>query len=93
MEHISIGIIKLLQDGADKGYWTVDQIDRPSPGWTAGTKVEGPPERRFFKNGYKGIQHRNLLRESGYAPQPDHGVELDGVTILTNATEPNDIPF
>ena len=21
------------------------------------------------------------------------GVELDGVTILTNATEPNDIPF
>ena len=89
MEHISIGIIKLLQDGADKGYWTVDQIDRPSPGWTAGTKVD----RRFFKNGYNGIQHRNLLRESGYAPQPEPGVELDGVTILTNSPDPNDLPF
>lgn len=66
MEHISIGIIKLLQDGADKGYWTVDQIDRPSPGWTAGTKVD----RRFFKNGYNGIQHRNLLRDSNYTPKP-----------------------
>ena len=83
MEHISIGIIKLLQDGADKGYWTVDQIDRPSPGWTAGTKVD----RRFFKNGYNGIQHRNLLRESGYAPQPEP-VELDGVTLITN-----ELPF
>ena len=66
MEHISIGIIKLLQDGADKGYWTVDQIDRPSPGWTAGTKVD----RRFFKNGYNGIQHRNLLRDSNCTPKP-----------------------
>ena len=74
MEHISIGIIKLLQDGADKGYWTVDQIDRPSPGWTAGTKVD----RRFFKNGYNGIQHRNLLRDSNYTPKPDTS---------------NDIPF
>jgi hypothetical protein len=89
MEHISIGIIKLLQDGADKGYWTVDQIDRPSPGWTAGTKVD----RRFFKNGYNGVKHRNLLRESGYAPEPEPGVELDGVTIITNASEPNDLPF
>ena len=67
MEHISIGIIKLLQDGADKGYWTVDQIDRPSPGWTTGTKVD----RRYFKNGYQGIQHRNLLRDSGYTPDPN----------------------
>ena len=67
MEHISIGIIKILQDGADKGYWTVDQIDRPSPGWTAVTKVD----LRFFKNGYNGIQHRNLLRDSNYTPKPD----------------------
>ena len=75
MEHISIGIIKILQDGADKGYWTVDQIDRPSPGWTAGTKVD----RRFFKQGYQGIEHRNLLRDSNYTPKPD--------------TTDNDLPF
>ena len=72
MEHISIGIIKLLQNGADKGYWTVDQIDRPSPGWTAGTKVD----RRYFKNGYQGIQHRNLLRDSGYTPDPTTNDDL-----------------
>ena len=89
MEHISIGIINILKRGADAGYWTVDQIDRPSPGWTAGTKVD----RRFFKKGYQGIKHRNLLRESGYAPEPEPGVELDGVTILTNATTPDDLPF
>ena len=89
MEHISIGIINILKRGADAGYWTVDQLDRPSPGWTAVTKVD----RRFFKKGYQGVKHRNLLRESGYAPEPEPGVELDGVTIITNATEPNDLPF
>ena len=90
MEHISLGIIKLLQHGADKGYWTVDQIDRPSPGWTAGTKVD----RRFFKQGYQGIQHRNLLRDSGYAPEPEPGVELDGVTTYTNDNPiPTELPF
>ena len=90
MEHISIGLIKLLQHGADQGYWTVDQIDRPSPGWTAGTKVD----RRFFKQGYQGIQHRNLLRDSGYAPEPVPGVELDGVTTSTNDNPiPDELPF
>ena len=90
MEQISIGLIKLLQHGADQGYWTVDQIDRPSPGWTAGTKVD----RRFFKQGYQGIQHRNLLRDSGYAPEPEPGVELDGVTTYTNTNPiPPDLPF
>ena len=75
MQHISIGLIKLLQDGADKGYWTVEQLDRSSPGWTAGTKVD----RRYFKNGYQGIEHRNLLRDSGYTPDPN--------------TTTNDLPF
>ena len=90
MEHISIGLIKLLQHGADQGYWTVDQIDRPSPGWTAGTKVD----RRFFKKGYQGIQHRNLLRDSGYASEPEPGVELDGVTTYTNDNPiPPELPF
>ena len=90
MEHISIGLIKLLQHGADQGYWTVDQIDRPSPGWTATTKVD----RRFFKQGYQGIEHRNLLRDSGYAPEPEPGVELDGVTTYTNDNPiPDELPF
>ena len=68
MEQISIGLIKLLQNGADNGYWTVDQLDRPSPGWQTSMKVD----RRYFKNGYQGIQHRNLLRDSGYTPAPNN---------------------
>ena len=74
MEHVSIGIIGILRKGAEAGYWTVDQLDRPSPGWTAGTKVD----RRYFKKGYTGIEHRNLLRDSGYTPAP---------------TTTNDLPF
>jgi hypothetical protein len=90
MEHISLGIINILKKGADQGYWTVDQIDRPSHGWAATTKVD----RRFFKKGYQGIEHRNLLRESGYAPQPEPGVELDGVTTYTNDNPiPPELPF
>jgi hypothetical protein len=73
MEHISHGIINILRQGVDKGYWTIDQIDRPSPGWTAGTKVD----RRYFKNGYQGIQHRNLLKP------------LEPITT----TDTDDLPF
>ena len=66
MEHVSIGIINILRKGLDAGYWTVEQIDRPSSGWQKNTRVD----RSFFKNGYQGIQHRNLLRDS-QLPQPD----------------------
>ena len=62
MEHISIGIINILKRGADAGYWTVDQIDRPSPGWTEGTKVD----RRLFQKGLSRHQ----------APQPAQGIGL-----------------
>jgi len=64
MEHVSVGIINLLRKGVEKGYWIVEQIDRPSNGWTANTNVD----RRFFKHGYQGIQHRNLLRPIDYEP-------------------------
>ena len=79
----------LLQDGVDKGYWKLSDLDRPTTSWVSNTRVD----RRFFKKGYNGIQHRNLLRESGYAPQPEPGVELDGVTLITNASDHNDLPF
>ena len=58
----------LLQDGVDKGYWKLSD-----PGSTdnflaiSNTRVD----RRFFKDGYNGIQHRNLLRDSNYTPKPD----------------------
>ena len=57
----------LLQDGVDKGYWKLSDLDRPTTSWTSNTRVD----RRHFKDGYKGIQHRNLLRDSNYTPKPD----------------------
>ena len=52
-----------LQDGIAKGYWTLEQLDKPSAGWVANTHVD----LRSFPDGYQGIQHRNLLRD--YHPE------------------------
>ena len=52
-----------LQDGIAKGYWTLEQLDKPSAGWVANTRVD----LRSFPDGYQGVQHRNLLRD--YHPE------------------------
>ena len=89
MEHVSFGIINLLKKGVDKGYWTVEQIDRPSLGWQSNTKTD----RRFFKNGYQGINHQNLLRPVNYEP-PALAVEPDGLNTFINTQPfPDDLPF
>ena len=44
-------------------YWTLNDLDRPTTSWVSNTKNL---DRRVFRNGYQGIQHRNLLRDSGY---------------------------
>ena len=80
----------LLQDGVDKGYWKLSDLDRPTTSWVSNTRVS----RRFFKDGYQGVAHRNLLRDGvDHSPAPEPGVELDGVTIITNATDHDDLPF
>jgi len=68
MEHVSLSIINILRKGVEAGHWTVDQLDTPSAGWTANTRVD----RRTFPGGYLGKQHRNLLREA----QPSERVEV-----------------
>ena len=50
---------KTLRDGIAKGYWTLEQLDKPSAGWIANSRVD----RRTFPGGYEGVQHRNLLRD------------------------------
>ena len=44
----------------------MEDLDRPTTSWVSNTRVD----RRFFKDGYTGIEHRNLLRDSGYTPAP-----------------------
>ena len=73
----------------DKGYWKLSDLDRPTTSWVSNTRVD----RRFFKDGYQGVAHRNLLRDGvDHSPSPEPGVELDGVTIITNAPTTTNCP-
>ena len=104
MEHVSLSIINILRKGVEAGRWTVDNLDTPSAGWTANTRVD----RRTFPGGYTGKQHRNLLREAQPServevvsprdfstPLTEPGQELDGVTVYTNQNplDLNNLPF
>jgi hypothetical protein len=57
-----------LRDGVMKGYWTMEQLDTPSPGFVNNTRVD----RRTFGSGYEGIEFRNLLRDD---PLPREAVQ------------------
>ena len=48
-----------LLDGVARGYWTLEQLDTPSPGFVTCTAVD----REHFPGGYEGVQFRNLLRQ------------------------------
>ena len=66
-----------LRRGVENGYWTVDDLDQPPKGFM------GDPAK-----------YVNLLRPRiEPSPAPEPGVELDGVTIITNVTDPNELPF
>tara|TARA_Y100000401_G_C8222701_1_gene174117 strand:+ start:373 stop:645 length:273 start_codon:yes stop_codon:yes gene_type:complete len=61
-------VIKLLKDGIKKGYWTLEDLDKPSPGWTEcvnNTKGNG-----VFPSEYKGVKFRNLARVETPKPKP-----------------------
>ena len=49
-----------LQKAIQAGHFTLEDLDRPSPGFQACTAVD----RRVFPSGYEGVQFRNLLRAS-----------------------------
>lgn len=56
----------LLRRGITNGWWTLQDLDVPSPGFRSNLLVA----RRLFPNGYQGIQHRNLLRDSPPVHKP-----------------------
>ena len=29
-----VSVLKILKDGIKKGYWTLEDLDKPPPGWT-----------------------------------------------------------
>ena len=64
---------QLLQRGIDNGWWTVDHLDRPSPGLEL-LRLEAiwhpdPTIRAALSEGMK--PHRNMLRELGPPERPE----------------------
>tara|TARA_S200002703_G_C3650820_1_gene199804 strand:+ start:430 stop:612 length:183 start_codon:yes stop_codon:yes gene_type:complete len=47
-----------LQDGINKGYWTLQNLDDPSPGFKSNMNVR----HIEFPKGYRGVRFKNLLR-------------------------------
>ena len=41
--------IKTLRDGIAKGYWTLEDLDRPSPGWKLANESFSPQFGRDFR--------------------------------------------
>jgi len=68
-----ITVIKSLKDGIRKGYWTINDLDKPPPGWTeVMNDCKGNP---LFPQGYQGVEYQNLARVK--EPKPvEEKVEL-----------------
>ena len=79
-------VIKLLKDGIKKGYWTLEDLDKPSPQWQEVVDIcNNNPS--FYPGGYKGIKFQNLARLATPKPKPkpiEEKVEL---------TDPKDLPI
>ena len=75
-----ISVIKTLKDGIKKGRWTLEDLDKPPPGWTeCVNNCKGNPA---FPKGYQGVKYQNLARVEEPKPSEEK-VEL---------TNPKDLP-
>ena len=55
-----VAVIKLLKDGIKKGYWTLEDLDKPSPQWKEVVNTcNGHP---IYVRGYQGVKFQNLAR-------------------------------
>jgi hypothetical protein len=52
-------IRRALQRGVDQGYWTVQDLSKPTPSWRDNLNVD----RSCFPAGYIGINYKNLLQD------------------------------
>ena len=73
-------LIKTLKGGIKKGYWSLEDLDRPPPGWKEVVNdCKGNP---LFPQGYKGVEYKNLARLE----------ELKPVEEKIELTNPKDFP-
>ena len=77
-----VSVFKILKDGIKKGYWTLEDLDKPSPQWKEVVNTcNGHP---MYIRGYQGVKFENLARVEEPKPKPkEEKVEL---------TDPKDLP-
>ena len=78
----TISVKNIQKDGIKKGYWTLDDLDKPSPQWKEVVDTcNGHP---LYVKGYQGVKFENLARLKEPPPPPaEEKVEL---------TNPKDLP-
>ena len=78
-------VIKTLKDGIKKGWWTLEDLDTPPPGWVECiNNCKGNPA---FTQGYEGIKYQNLARVKKPKPKPKPKEEK------VQLTDPKDLPI
>ena len=77
-----ISVMKTLKNGIKKGYWTLEDLDKPSPMWKeVVNSCNGHP---LYIKGYQGVKFENLARlKEPPPPSVEEKVEL---------TNPKDLP-
>ena len=77
-----ISVTKTLKDAIKRGKFTLEDLDKPPPGWTeCVNNCNGNPA---FPQGYQGVEYKNLARVKIQKPKPvEEKVEL---------TNPKDYP-
>ena len=77
-----IAVMMVLKNGIKKGYWTLEDLDEPSPMWKEVVNTcNGHP---LYVKGYQGVKFENLARLKEPPPPPvEEKVEL---------TNPKDLP-
>ena len=63
-----VSVIKTLKDAIKRGKFTLEDLDRPPPGWTeVVNNCKGNPA---FPQGYQGVEYKNLARVKEPIPPP-----------------------
>ena len=80
-------LIKTIKDGIKKGYWSLEDIDKPPQGWTEVVNdCKGNP---LFPQGYQGVEYKNLARVKTPKPKQETIEIIDPKDLPTFKTSSN----
>ena len=64
-----VSLIKTIKDGIKKGYWSLEDLDTPAPGWTE--CINNTKGNKAFPQGYQGVEYQNLARVEEPKPKKE----------------------